>query len=68
MVLFLLTLLQRTLVLIVQNESSEGEILLSDLFDARVGVVDDVNTLKLEVENLGEVDVVEGIRLVNLVF
>jgi hypothetical protein len=63
-----LTLLQRSLVLLVQNESSEREILLSDLFDPRVGIIHYVDTLKLEVENLGEVDVVERVCFVNLVF
>lgn len=64
---FPLTLLQRPLILLVQNESSEGEILFLDLFDPGVGVVDDVDTLEFEVENLGEVNVVEGVCFVYLV-
>ena len=67
-VLYPLILLQCPLVILVENERSKGEILLANLFDSRVGVVDHVNTLKLEIENLGEVDVVERVRLVNLVF
>ena len=62
-----LTLLQSPLILLVKNESPKGEILLPDLFDPRVGIVHYVDTLKFEVKNLSEVDVVEGVRFVNLV-
>ena len=63
-----LTLLQLPLVLLVQGKCSEGEVLLSDLLDPRVRVVDYMDALKLEVENLGEVDVVECVCFVNLIF
>ena len=67
-VFLLLTLLQRPLTLLVQNERSEGEVLLSDLLDPGVRLVDYVNALKPEVENLGEVDVIQRVRFVNLIF
>lgn len=63
-----LTFFQRPLVILVENEPPEGEILLSNLLNPRVRIVDDVNALKLEVENLGEVEVVERVRFVDLVF
>ena len=60
--------LKRPFIILVQDEFSKGKVLLSDLFDPRVGVVNYVDALKLEIKYLGEVDVVESVRLVNLVF
>lgn len=58
-------LLQRPLILVFENELSEREVFLSDLLDSRVEVVSYVDALKLEVQNLCEVNIVEGVRLVN---
>jgi len=55
------------LILLVQNECSKGEILLSNLFDPRVGIVHYVDALELEEENLCKVNVVERVCFVNLV-
>ena len=67
MVFPLLTFLQVALIILVQNECSKREILLSNLVDPGVGIVHYVDTLELEEEYLCEVDVVERVCFVNLV-
>jgi len=63
-----LTFLQRSLVLLIESKCSEGKVLLSHLFYPRVGIIHYVDALKLEVENLCKVDVVQRVCFVNLVF
>jgi hypothetical protein len=64
----LLTFLQRPLVLFIENKLSKRKIFLLDLLDPRIRVVDYLNALEFKVENLCEVDIVKGVRLVDLVF